>query len=95
MLRLSNNTDLPSQQAFKVKSTWLLIVTVLVTLCNAVGFDLMGSLCDAGLGCTAEAVVATGERTVNLIQQLIPIGTSIWLWLERRAPGLRLVFWKS
>lgn len=95
MLRLSNNTDLPPQQAFKVKSTWLLIVTVLVTLCNALGFDLMTSLCEAGLGCTAEAVVATGERAVGLIQQLIPIGTAIWLWLERRAPGLRLVFWKS
>lgn len=94
MLRLSNNTDLPAASALRVKSTWLLIITVLVTLCNAVGFDLMASLCDAGLGCSAEAIVETGGHAVNLIQQLVPIGTSIWLWLERRAPGLRLVFWK-
>lgn len=94
MFRLSNNTELPETSALGVKSFWLLLVTVLVTACNAIGFALLPSLCEVGLGCTAEEVAARGEHAVSLIQQLVPILTAIWLWFERRAPKFRLVFWR-
>ena len=92
MLRLSNNTDLPEASAFGVKSFWLLLITVLVTACNAAGFQLLPSLCEVGLGCTADEVVAKGQNAVSLIQQLLPILSAVWLWIERRAPTFRLVF---
>ena len=94
MLRLSNNTDLPEASAFGVKSFWLLLITVLVTACNAAGFQLLPSLCEVDLGCTAEDVVARGEMAVGLIQQLLPILSAVWLWIERRAPNYRLTFWR-
>lgn len=94
MFKLPNNTGLPEASAFGVKSFWLLLITVLVTACNALGFDLLPSLCEVGLGCTAQEVITKGERAVSLVQQLIPIATSIWLWIERRAPNFRLVFWR-
>lgn len=93
MFRLSNNTALPEIPAYRVKSFWLLVITVLVTACNAFGFDLLGSFCEAGIGCSAEDVVAKGEHAVGLIQQLLPILTSLWLWVERRAPNFRLKLW--
>lgn len=92
MFRLPQNTGLPEASAFGVKSFWLLLITVLVTACNAVGFDLLPSLCEVGLGCTAQEVVTKGERAVSLVQQLAPIASAVWLWLERRAPNFRLVF---
>lgn len=95
MFKLSNNTTLPTANALGVKSFWLLLVTVLVTACNAFGFDLVGSLCEVGLGCTADEVASKGNRAVSLIQQLIPIISAVWLWLERRAPNFRLTLWKS
>lgn len=95
MFRLSNNINLPEASAFGVKSFWLMLVTVAVMALNAVGFDLVKSLCEVGLGCTADQIAAKGERTVNLIQQLLPILTAVWMWFERRAPQLRLVFWKK
>lgn len=95
LLKLSNNTTLPEASAFGVKSFWLLVVTVLVTACNAFGFALLPSLCEVGLGCTAQEVVSKGSGAANLIQQLLPILTAIWLWMERRAPNLRLVFWRK
>lgn len=94
MFRLSNNVDLPEAPAIGVKSFWLLLITVLVTACNAFGFQLLPSLCEVGLGCTPEEVASRGQNAQSLIQQLIPIGTAIWLWLERRAPKFRLVFWR-
>lgn len=94
MFRLSNNTDLPEASAFSVKSFWLMLVTVLLTAVNALGFDLAGSLCEVGLGCSADEIASRGEHAVGLIQQLLPILTAIWMWFERRAPNLRLVFWR-
>ena len=95
MLKLSNNTLLPEAPAYGVKSFWLLLVTVLITACNAMGFDLAASLCDVGLGCTAEDIGAKAEHAVSLVQQLLPIITAVWLWFERRAPNFRLVFWRK
>lgn len=94
MLKLSNNISLPEAPAYGVKSFWLLLVTVLITACNALGFDLAGSFCEVGLGCTADAIGAKAEHAVGLVQQLLPILTSVWLWFERRAPNFRLVFWR-
>lgn len=94
MLRLSNNTNLPEIPAYRVKSFWLLLITVLVTACNAAGFQLLPSLCEVDLGCTADEVIARGEAAVRLIQQLLPILSAIWLWIERRAPNYRLTFWR-
>ena len=95
MLKLSNNTLLPEAPAYGVKSFWLLLVTVLITACNAMGFDLAASLCEVGLGCTAEDIGSKAEHAVSLVQQLLPIITAVWLWLERRAPSFRLVFWRK
>lgn len=95
MLKLSNNTALPEASAYGVKSFWLLLITVLITACNAFGFDLAASLCEVGLGCTADDIGAKAERAINLTQQLLPIITAIWLWIERRAPNFRLVFWRG
>ena len=95
MLKPSNNTLLPEAPAYGVKSFWLLLITVLITACNAMGFDLTASLCEVGLGCTADAIGAKAENAVGLVQQLLPILTSVWLWFERRAPNFRLVFWRK
>ena len=95
MLKLSNNTLLPEAPAYGVKSFWLLLVTVLITACNAMGFDLAASLCEVGLGCTAEDIGSKAEHAVSLVQQLLPIITAVWLWFERRAPSFRLVFWRK
>ena len=95
MLKLSNNTLLPEAPAYGVKSFWLLLVTVLITACNAMGFDLAASLCEVGLGCTAEDIGTKAEHAVSLVQQLLPIITAVWLWFERRAPSFRLVFWRK
>lgn len=95
MFRLSNNVALPATPAFAVKSFWLLLITVLVTACNAFGFQLLPSLCEVDLGCTADEVVAKGQNAQSMIQQLIPIATAIWLWFERRAPSFRLVLWRK
>lgn len=93
LLKLSNNAALPAVAAYKVKSFWLMLLTVLFSFLNAKGIDLGGSLCDAGLGCTADQIVGTGERAVSSVQQLIPIITGIWTWIERRAPHYRLILW--
>ena len=95
MLKLSNNTLLPEAPVYGVKSFWLLLVTVLITACNAMGFDLAASLCDVGLGCSAEDIGSKAEHAVSLVQQLLPIITAVWLWFERRAPNFRLVFWRK
>lgn len=95
MLKPPNNTLLPETPAYGVKSFWLLLITVLITACNALGFDLAASLCEVGLGCTAEDIGTKAEHAVSLVQQLLPIITAVWLWLERRAPNFRLVFWRK
>lgn len=95
MLRLSNNTDLPEASAFGVKSFWLLLITVVLQACNMLGINLLPGFCEVGLGCTAEELAAKGETAAGLIQQLVPILTAVWLWFERRAPNLRLVFWRK
>lgn len=93
LLKLSNNTALPALPAWKVKSFWLMLATVLFSALNSAGVDLRATLCDAGLGCSAEAIVDTGNRAISAVQSLIPIVTGIWTWIERRAPNYRLVLW--
>ncbi len=93
LLKISNNTALPAIPAWRVKSFWLMLLTVLFTTLNASGIDLRASLCDAGLGCSAEQVVATGERAIGSFQSLIPLLPGIWTWVERRAPKYRLILW--
>lgn len=95
MFRLSNNTDLPEASAFGVKSFWLLLITVVLQACNMLGINLLPGFCEVGLGCTAEELATKGETAAGLIQQLVPILTAVWLWFERRAPNLRLVFWRK
>lgn len=93
LLKLSNNTALPALPAWRVKSFWLMLLTVLFTALNAAGIDLRASLCDAGLGCTPDAIIDTGNRAVSAVQAMLPILTGIWTWIERRAPNYRLVLW--
>lgn len=93
LLTLSNNTALPALPAWRVKSFWLMLLTVIFTALNATGVDLRASLCDAGLGCTPDQIIDTGSRAVGSVQSLIPILTGIWTWIERRAPKYRLTFW--
>ncbi len=93
LVTLSNNQALPELAAWKVKSFWLQVLMVAAVLLNYFGVDLMMTLQGMGLGGSPEAVIATGERAVNAVQQLMPILLGIWTWFERRAPKYRLIFW--
>ncbi len=93
LLTLSNNRDLPGLPAWQVKSFWLQVLMVATVLLNYFGVDLMAVFAAMGLGRDPQAVIATGERAVNAVQQLIPIALGIWTWFERRAPRYRLIFW--
>lgn len=92
---LSNNKDLPALPAWQARSTWLTAITVMVTLANGAGIDLMAVLGEIGLGATPDAVADSAVKSVGAVQTLIPLVTGAWAWAERRAPKFRLTFWKS
>ena len=92
---LPPNTDLPSLPAWKAPSFWAQTLMVLTVMLNAAGIDLMGIFSGMGLGVTPEQVIATGERAVNVVQQLLPMVFGIWAYVERKAPHFRLTFWKT
>lgn len=90
---LSMNLNLPSLPVWKARSFWAQVLLVLSVTANAAGFDLMAVFGAMGLGTTPDAVVETGTRAVNAVQQLLPILFGFWAWIERRAPNFRLTFW--
>lgn len=90
---LPNNLTLPVLPMWQARSFWVQLLLALTVMLNAQGVDLMGALGVLGLGSTPEAVIDTGARTVNAVQQLLPILLAIWAWLERRAPNFRLSLW--
>jgi hypothetical protein len=93
LITLSDNQALPERAAWKVKSFWLQVLMVATVLLTYLGVDLMAVLAGMGLGGDPAAVIATGERAVSAVQQLIPIALGIWTWFERRAPKYRLILW--
>ena len=92
---LPPNTALPSLPAWKAPSFWAQLLLALTVVLNAVGIDLMGVLGAMGLGGTPDQVIATGERAVSAVQQLLPLIFGVWAWVERRAPHFRLTFRKA
>ena len=90
---LPKNLSLPTLPVWQARSFWVQLLLALTVMLNAQGIDLMGALGTLGLGTTPEAVIDTGTRAVNAVQQLLPILFGIWAWLERRAPNFRLTFW--
>lgn len=86
------NTSLPALPAWKAASFWAQMLLVLSVVCNAVGIDLFAVLSGMGLGASPDEVIATGERAVGAIQQLLPLMFGIWAWIERAAPRFRLTF---
>lgn len=92
---LPPNTDLPPLPVWRATSFWAQLLMVLTVVLNAAGIDLMGIFSGMGLGVTPEQVIATGERAVNAVQQLLPMVFGIWAYVERKAPHFRLTFRKT
>lgn len=87
---LSNNLSLPTLPALAARSTWALIFAAVITVCNAMGFDLMDFFGQIGAGSTPEEVIATGDRLVSAWQTVAPLLLGLWAWIERLAPNFRL-----
>lgn len=92
---LPPNTALPALPVWRAPSFWLQALFVLTGLLNVAGIDLMAILAGMGLGSSPAEVVASGERAVSLVQQLLMILFGVWSYIERKAPHFRLVFWKG
>ncbi len=89
---LSNNTTLPTLNGFAARSTWLILVSAVLTILNSLGIDLAGALTEIGIGGTPEQIVASAERVVSAWQIVAPYLLGLWAWIERRAPNFRLVW---
>lgn len=94
-MRLSNNLSLPTLPAFAARSTWAIVFAAVITVCNALGFDILGVFTAIGAGSTPDEVIQTGNQVVAAWQTIAPLVLGIWAWLERRAPNFRLAFWRS
>ncbi|WP_353429479.1 hypothetical protein [Paracoccus denitrificans] len=94
VLATGANTALPALPAWKAASFWAQLLLILSVIFNAVGIDIFAVFSDMGLGASPEEVIATGERAVSAVQQLLPLVFGIWAWLERSAPSFRLTFWE-
>lgn len=92
ILTAGANPGLPALPVWRAASFWAQLLLVLSVIANTVGLDLFAVLGDMGLGGTPEEVIATGERAVSAVQQLLPMIFGIWAWIERRAPRYRLTF---
>lgn len=86
------NGVLPPLNPFKARSTYAMILTLVLAVCGSLGIDLFAWTSELGLGANEDELVATGEQAVSAIQVLLNIGAGIWLWVERRAPNFRLSF---
>jgi hypothetical protein len=90
-----NNLNLPELNGFKARSFWLMLLTMIATVLNMQGIDVFKALREMGIGGNAQQVLATGDRLVGIWQQVLPLVTGVWAYLERRAPNYRLVWpWK-
>lgn len=71
-------STLPVLPFWQARSFWAMSLTVILTLCNAAGVDLLGRL-------------GTDEAGVlSAIDMTLPVATAFWAWLERRAPRYQL-----
>lgn len=93
VLATGASSDLPAMSAGKAASSWAVVLMAITTLCNFFGIDLFAVFSDMGFGSTPEEVIATGERAISAVQQLLPLAFGIWAWIERKAPKYRLTFW--
>ena len=93
-------TTLPPLPVWMARSFYAQLLLALTALANAAGIDLFGAFHGAGIaGCTgvadaacSDAVLDAGVRAVTAVQTLLPVAFGLWAWLERRAPGYRLVW---
>lgn len=86
------NHSLPPLNPFYARSTYAMILAMVLTLASSFGIDLFHWTESLGLGGTEEELIATGERAVSAVQVLLNIASGIWFWWERRAPNYRLSF---
>lgn len=93
ILATGSNANLPPLAAWRAASFWAQVLLVLSVVLNYFGIDLFAVLSDMRLGNSPEEVIATGERAVSAVQQLLPLVFGIWAWIERKAPRFRLTFW--
>lgn len=93
ILSAGANTSLPTLLAWKATSFWAQVLLVLSVIFNTLGIDIFAVFSGMGLGASPEEVIATGERAVSAVQQLLPLFFGIWAWIERSAPRFRLTFW--
>lgn len=93
-MRLSNNISLPNLPLFAARSTWAMVFATLITLCNALGIDVLGFFTSIGAGSTQDEVLATGQKVVSAWQVVAPLVLGFWAWIERRAPNFRLTLGK-
>lgn len=64
---LSNNTALPALPAWKARSFWLTVITMLVALASSFGVDLMAIFTDLGLGASPDVIVDNAGKGVSAI----------------------------
>lgn len=89
------NHALPPLNPFAARSTYALLLTVILTYCNAYGIDLFAFTTALGLGGTEQEVLDNGDKVKDAVQLLFNLGAAAWLWFERRAPNFRLSFRKT
>lgn len=90
ILTAGANRALPALPVWQAASFWAQFLMALSVVLNVLGIDLFSALRDMGLGNSPEEVLATGERAVSAVQQLLPMIFGLWAWIERRAPRYRL-----
>lgn len=90
ILTAGANSALPALPVWQAASFWAQLLLVLSVIANTLGLDLFAALGEMGLGTSPEEVIATGERAVSAVQQLLPMIFGVWAWIERRAPRYRL-----
>jgi hypothetical protein len=91
---LGANKQLPALNPFMARSTYALILTVLVTTASAKGVDLFAFTESLGWGADADSVLNNGQAAVSWLQIGISAAAPIWYAIERRAPNFRLSFAK-
>lgn len=74
---------LPPLPVWQARSFWASLLLIATVAANAAGVDLAAHLGDP------DTVL---DRGAEIAQALAPVAFGLWAWLERRAPGYRLVW---
>ncbi|WP_375261873.1 hypothetical protein [Palleronia sp.] len=80
---MATNLQLPALNPLKARST----VAMAVTLAAIIAPGIFGDV-------DPDAAGAAAGSAVEAISTLVAIGGAIWVWVERRAPNMRLSFRK-